>query len=320
MDTPSKKILVSGSLAYDRIMVFPGKFSEHILPDKIHTLNVSFGIDEVTEHFGGTAGNISYNLTLLGERPTILSSAGNDFSRYYDWLKRHAIDLSFISEYNDLPTASAYIITDRADNQITAFHMGAMRRPLKDLPSGVYHGVEMAIVSPGNKEDMREFSKIYQERGIPYIFDPGQALPFFEIPELQKCISGAWILMVNDYEMSYIEKKAEMKKEDILKNSKALVVTLGEKGSKIFTQDAEHSVPAARPQEVSDPTGAGDGYRAGLIKGILSGLPWEVSGRLGSVVSVYTVEKYGTQTHTFTLEDIRKRYKENFGEEIKFES
>lgn len=313
MSAAQKKIFVSGSLAYDRIMVFPGKFSEHILPDKIHTLNVSFGIDAVTEHFGGTAGNIAYNLSLLGESPVIFSSAGNDFEKYRAWLVSHFIDVSCVNVVKDFPTASAYIITDRADNQITAFHMGAMRIPCgaENIEQGA-----IAIISPGNKDDMVQFSRRSALQGRRYIFDPGQALPSFEIEKLSQCIVGAWMLIVNDYEISYIEEKLQKKREEFLKNISVLVITLGEKGAEIMTREKKFSIPPARPMSVSDPTGAGDAFRAGLIKGILSGLDWDACGRLGSVVSVYTVEKYGTQTHTFTLEGIKKRYKENFGKEI----
>lgn len=315
-----KKILVSGSLAYDRIMVFPGRFSEHILPDKIHTLNVSFGIESLKENFGGTAGNISYNLALLEEQPFILSSTGKDFLSYEHWLKEHKIDLSGVIIHKDLPTASAYIITDTADNQITAFHMGATKVSLKEIPDDLLCGAHIAIIAPGNKEDMIQLSNTYARMGLRAIFDPGQALLSFDLEGLQECIFRSWILIANDYEVSYIVEKTGLSKKEILSHIDALITTLGEKGSIIETKEKIYEIPPAKPMNTCDPTGAGDAYRAGLIKGIVSGLPWDVSGKLGSVVSVYTVEKYGTQTHHFTLDDIKKRYEENYKEVLKLSS
>ncbi len=314
-----KKILVSGSLAYDRIMNFPGKFSDYILPDKIHNLNVAFGIDSIQDNFGGTAGNIAYNLALLQEEPVIFSTAGNDFEKYKHWLKLKNIDTSRIVIKGDVPTAMAYITTDQSDNQITGFFMGAMKAPAENILLEDLKDARLAIVSPGNKKDMVYFSRFYKRNNIPYIFDPGQAVPSFNPQELSECIMGAWLLIANDYEISFILEKIKLSKYEILRCCEIVITTLGDKGSCIESQKEKYEIPVAKPKNVSDPTGAGDAYRAGLIKGIVSGLSWEACGKLGAAVSAYTVEKYGTQTHEFTLDEVKNRYRENFGEEIELE-
>ena len=311
-----KKILVSGSLAYDKIMDFPGKFSDYILPDKIHNLNVSFGIDSIQDNFGGTAGNIAYNLALLQEQPVIFSTAGNDFKKYKNWLELKNINTSKIITVKNVPTATAYITTDQSDNQITGFFMGAMKTQAENISVEDLKDARLAIVSPGNKKDMVHFSRFYKKNNMRYIFDPGQAVPSFHPQELSECIMGAWALIANDYEISFILEKTKLTKHKILERCDAVIITLGEKGSSIELQKEKYEIPVAKPKNVSDPTGAGDAYRAGLIKGIIHSFPWEVCGRLGAAVSAYTVEKYGTQTHEFTIEDVKKRYRENFGEEI----
>ncbi len=204
-----KKVLVSGSLAYDRIMDFPGKFSEYILPDKIHNLNVSFGIDTLEENFGGTAGNISYSLSLLDIYPVIFSSAGKDFSKYKDWLSSKNIDTSKIVLANDAPTAVAHIITDQADNQISAFYPGALKNSARIAVEDL-KDVEIAIVAPGNKKDMARFSQFYKKNSMPYIFDPGQMVVSLDIHELKECIEGSKILIANDYEISFILKTTSL--------------------------------------------------------------------------------------------------------------
>ena len=311
-----KKILVSGSLAYDKIMDFPGKFSDYILPDKIHNLNVAFGIDSIQDNFGGTAGNIAHNLALLQEQPVIFSTAGNDFEKYKNWLELKNIDTSKIVIVKEVPTATAYITTDQSDNQITGFFMGAMKTPAENISVEDLKDARLAIVSPGNKKDMGQFSPFYKKNEMWYIFDPGQPVPSFNPQELSECIMGAWALIANDYEISFILEKTKLTKKEILKHCEVVITTLGEKGSSIELQKERYEIPVAKPNSVLDPTGAGDAYRAGLIKGIANSLSWEVCGRLGAVVSAYTVEKYGTQTHEFTLEEVKNRYRENFGEEI----
>lgn len=304
------KIFVSGSLAYDRIMDFSGRFSEHILPDKIHSLNVSFLLDTFTENFGGTAGNIAYNLALLGEAPIVLAAAGNDFLPYRDWLEKNRVDTNAINIIPEEKTSFCYIVTDRADNQITAFYPGAMKFPAQPLAKELEPA--MAIISPGYLAGMREYPGFYKKNNIPYIYDPGQQIPALAGDDLIAGISGAKAFISNDYELSLVMQKTGLSENDILAKTEILVTTLGEKGSIIKTGDAVYAIPPARAANASDPTGAGDAFRAGFIKGLAHGLPLETCGRLAATVAVYTVEKYGTQTHSFTMEELRERYEDNF--------
>lgn len=318
-------ILISGSLAYDRIMNFPGRFRDHIIPDKLHALSVSFLVDRVDEHFGGTAGNIAYSLALLGMRPTILAAAGSDFARYRAWLVRAGVDVSAIAEHRDLPTAAATIMTDREDNQIAAFHLGAMGRKSPKHALSKVEGSKVksrklltsasfAIVSPGNIDDMRALPRIYKQKKIPYLYDPGQQIPALSTADLRAGITGAHALIVNDYELALVLKKTAWTKQEILKRVEMMVTTMGAKGSVITMRQENKTVtiPAAKPKAVVDPTGAGDAYRAGFLFGLTRGWPLPVVGRFASLVSVYTVERKGTQTHTFTMSGLRVRYRRTF--------
>ncbi len=316
-------ILVSGSLAYDSIMDFPGKFQDHILPEKLHVLSVSFLINKIEKNFGGTAGNIAYTLALLGERPTIFASAGNDFTPYKAWLTRHKVDCSKIS-IQSVPTASAYVMTDRSDNQITAFYPGAMGRECKmknEECRMLLKNAKMAIVSPGNIDDMRVFPTLYKKHKIPYIYDPGQGIPALSRNDLINGMNGAEVLMLNDYELALVQEKTGFTKEKILNRVKILVVTLGEKGSIIQTKDSrlkiqEIKIPIVKPKAVVDPTGAGDAYRAGFIYGLVQGWPLEKIGKFGALLAAYTVEKTGTQTHQFSWKTLKARYHKNFKEKL----
>ncbi|MFA5318585.1 MAG: carbohydrate kinase family protein [Patescibacteria group bacterium] len=309
------KILVSGSLAHDKIMNFPGYFKDHILPEKIHSLNVSFLVENLNENFGGTAGNIAYNLALLGEQPVILAAAGNDFDNYRDWLENNKVDVTNIKTVEDEKTAFANIMTDQADNQLTAFYPGAMKYSGGDIPDELLQD-SLAIISPGYIEDMKKYPAIYRENNIPFIFDPGQQIPALGGEDLKNGINGAKVLMSNDYELDLIIKKTGWDENKILEKAEIIVTTLGEKGSQIKTKDSGFSVPPAKPENTSDPTGAGDAYRAGFIKGLAEGWPLEICGRFAGVISCYTVEKYGTQTHKFNLEEAAKRYEDNFNDQL----
>lgn len=308
-----KKIVVSGSLVYDRIMDFPGKFSDHILPDKIHILNVSFTINKLKESFGGTAGNIAYNLSLLNEKPIILGLAGSDFNKYRRWLKKQNIDISKIKEVKNELTASAYIMTDQADNQITGFYPGPKDKKYCQITRRIKK-VGLAIVAPDFKDRMVEYIKIYKKLNVPYIFDPGQQITSFTNTELKQMIEGSKVLIGNDYEIQLILNKLSLNLEKLTKMIEILVITKGAKGSEIYSQNKKLNISPARPKNTSDPTGAGDAYRAGLIKGLTEGWPLAKVGRLAGLVAVYTVEKYGTQTHRFSWEGLKKRYRENFKE------
>lgn len=313
-------IFISGSLAYDRIMDFPGKFSDHILPDKIHILNVCFTINELKENFGGTAGNIAYALSLLGEKPRIIAAAGKDFEPYAFWLDRNHIPTDYIKIIEDEFTAGAYITTDQADNQITAFNPGAMKYSADFDFASLSPDDTLAIVSPGNLDDMFGFSRKYKEKKVPYIFDPGQSLPGWSAEQLAEMIDGSYIFICNDYELEMTQDKTALSVEDILRRTKILITTRGEHGSLLrsLNTDREESIeiPAVYTDSVKDPTGAGDAYRAGLIKGLIHPKKDIVhAARLGAVCATYSVEVYGTQNFSFSRKEFSKRFKEAFGSE-----
>ena len=306
-------IFVSGSLAYDRIMDFPGKFADHILPEKIHILNVCFMVNGLIERFGGTAGNIAYNLTLLGEEPVILATGGKDFGPYEDWLLRLGLPLGGIRPISQEFTAGAYITTDLGDNQITGFNPGAMKYPSEFNFDGINPNETLAIVAPGNLEDMQAYSRAYKTKGVPYIFDPGQSIPAWDGADLKEMATGALALIVNDYELEMFRKKTGLDEAGILEETTTLVTTKGEEGSVILTSKGEEDIPAIPARRVADPTGAGDAYRAGLIKGLILGLPWTIAGRMGAVLASFAVEQQGTQEHQLELADFWERYAGNFG-------
>ena len=300
-------IMTSGSLAYDRIMNFPGSFSDHILPEKIHVLNVSFTVDSLIEKFGGTAGNIAYALSLLGEKPIILATIGRDYHRYFEWLKKNKISRDNITIIEEELTACAYITTDRANNQITEFNPGAMKEPSPFNFDKIDPKESIAIIAPGNLNDMMDYSAIYKAKGIDYIFDPGQSLPIWDSQELIRCIEGSKIMISNDYELELIISKTGLDKDNLLQRTNSIITTLGEKGSRVSTPAGEINIPATKPKEVVDPTGAGDAYRAGLIKGLIQGKTMEQSATMGSVCASFTVECNGTQEYHFSLTEFKER-------------
>ncbi len=307
------QIFISGSLAYDRIMDFPGKFADHIMPDKIHILNVCFMVNGLRERFGGTAGNIAYNLVLLGKLPLILATAGKDFDRYEEWLNKQGLPLDGIKRIEEELTAGAYITTDMADNQITGFNPGAMKYPSRFQFDGIDPHSAIAIVAPGSLEDMLIYSQTYRELQVPYIFDPGQSIPAFTGNQLVEMITGSDILISNDYELEMIMAATGLDKGVLSKKTKTIITTLGENGSRLATQNRETTIPAVAPVRVSDPTGAGDAYRAGLIKGLVMGKNLVDASKIGATCASYAVECCGTQEHRFTEADFWKRYEDNFG-------
>jgi adenosine kinase len=308
------QILISGSLAYDRIMDFPGKFSDHILADKIHILNVCFVVNGLAEKFGGTAGNIAYTLALLGERPLILATAGSDFAKYEDWLRQHDLPLEGIRLIPEELTAGAYITTDMADNQITGFNPGAMKYPSLYEVDHAQLPDRLAIVAPGNVEDMLSYSQSYKEHNIPYIFDPGQQITSLSAEQLTDLLSGSKLLIANDYELELIVQKTGLPRKELLKRTEAIIVTFGENGSIIIAARGEKKIGVAKPSKVLDPTGAGDAYRAGLIKGLVLGKELADAARMGATSASYAVECQGTQEHSFTQEEFWSRYRAAFGE------
>ncbi len=308
------KIYVSGSLAYDRIMDFPGKFSDHIFPEKIHILNVCFTVNGMIEKFGGTAGNIAYSLSLLGEEPRIIAAIGKDYQRYFDWLRENRIPVDGIRIVEEEFTAGAYITTDQADNQITGFNPGAMKHRSGHTFRSDGPADSLCIIGPGNLGDMKEYAGLCKKKGIRVICDPGQSLTQWDGAGLREWLTGSMMLITNDYELEMVQKMTGLDKRGLLDLTGIIITTLGERGSLVTSSSAEFTVPAAKAHAVVDPTGAGDAYRAGLLKGIVAGNDLETSARLGAVAAAYAVEKYGTQEHRFTEEEFRERYRCNFGE------
>jgi len=307
-------IFVSGSLAYDRIMDFPGRFSDHILPEKIHILNVCFMVNGISEKFGGTAGNIAYSLALLEQPSTILAAVGRDFDAYEGWLRQHGLPLTGIRRVESEHTAGAYITTDLSDNQITGFNPGAMRHPSLYRFDNENPAETFAIISPGNMEDMLYFSRFYKERKIPYIFDPGQQIPVLSKDLLLEMITGSEILIANDYELQLIEKAISLTRSELLNLTRAVIVTMGENGSIVCINHQEIKIRVARAKQVVDPTGAGDAYRAGLIKGLISNKDLPNAAQMGATCASFAVECYGTQEHYFSAQEFQERYQENFSQ------
>jgi adenosine kinase len=307
------RIFISGSLAYDRIMDFPGRFADHILPEKIHILNVCFMVNGLIERFGGTAGNIAYNLALLGERPYILATAGRDFGPYREWLERLGLPLAGIKEISQDFTAGAYITTDLSDNQITGFNPGAMKYKSDYHFDGLDPREALAIVAPGNLDDMLAYTRFYQDRGVSYIFDPGQSIPAWAGDKLQEMTQGSLALIVNDYELEMFRQKTGLDIPGLLSLTPRLIITHGEHGSLLATEAGDLAIPAVPARKVVDPTGAGDAYRAGLLKGLSLGLDWRDAARIGAVLASFSVEQQGTQEHRLEVQEFCERYYKNFG-------
>jgi len=303
-------IIIHGSIAYDRIMNFPGYFKEHILPDKIHSLNVSFQINKLSEMRGGTGGNIAYNMVLLEETPMLLSCVGSDGETYLHSLKELGVRVDAVEKYDDIYTAVCHIITDRGNNQITAFSMGAAARPVHFDFSTVDPKDALVIFAPANnKIDSLQFIAECKKYGIRYIFDPGQTITDYNGKELKECIHGAYIFIANDYELQLTMQKTGLTEPHILERTEILITTLGEKGSVIKNHKEVIDVPAFLQHHLIDPTGAGDAYRAGLVKGLTAGLPLQQCGYLAACAASYAIEHIGTQSHTYTIKEFRERYK-----------
>lgn len=309
-------VYVSGSLALDRIMIFPGKFADHILPDKIHILNVCFLLDGMAEHFGGTAGNIAYNLAMMEEKPLILACVGKDFDAYGKRLDGLGLSRAGIRTVADQFTAGAYITTDESDNQITGFNPGAMRERCGYQFPASHQGKVMGIISPGNVQDMVELPEYFKKAGIPYIFDPGQQITALTGEQMTQAITGSYALCTNDYELEMVMKATGLSKADLLGRTGALVTTLGEQGSIISQGADEVKVAAVKVEKALDPTGAGDSYRAGLLKGLSLGWTLAEAAMIGAAAAAFCVEKKGTQEHTFTLESLSARMKAAYGKTL----
>jgi adenosine kinase len=308
--------LICGSLAYDTIMVFPDQFKNHILPDKVHILNVSFLVPRMRREFGGCAGNIAYNLKLLGGNPVPMATVGQDFATYRAHFQECGISLDFVKELPDLFTAQAFITTDLDDNQITAFHPGAMMRSyenhVRDVPD-----VGFGIVGPDGYEAMLQNSAEFAECNIPFIFDPGQAMPLFNGKELTQMIEQATYVTVNDYESNLLQEKTGLSEKQIAERVQAYLITRGPKGSEIHSKDGIMQIPVATAIRVVDPTGCGDAYRAGLIYGWMNDMDMATTGRIASLMGALKIENVGPQNQRFDYEQFAEQFRQQFGYALK---
>jgi adenosine kinase len=304
--------LICGSVAYDTIMVFRDRFKDHILPDKVHILNVSFLVPDMRREFGGCAGNIAYSLKLLGGEPLPMATVGRDFAPYADWMDRCGIDRRHIRVIDNSYTGQAFITTDTDDNQITAFHPGAMNLSHENHIADA-DGVKLGIVSPDGREGMIQHAEEFATGAIPFIFDPGQGMPMFSGEELTRFLEQATWVTLNDYEAELMQERTGRSLERLAQLVQALIVTRGAEGSRIYTGGECLEIPVAEPDAVNDPTGCGDAYRAGLLYGLLRELPWEVTGRVASLMGAIKIAHYGTQNHDLTPAEFAARFKEAFG-------
>ncbi len=303
--------LICGSFAYDNIMVFQDHFKNHILPDKIHILNVSFLVPKLRREFGGCAGNIAYNLHLLGGEPLPMGTVGTDFSPYRAWMDNCGIARDHVKVIDGALTAQAFITTDLDDNQITAFHPGAMEHAAQNH-IGEAKGVDIGIVAPDGRDGMIAHAAQFEAADIPFIFDPGQGMPMFDGEDLKRFIAQATWVTVNDYESQLMQERTGWDLKDISARVDGLIVTCGGEGSRIYVDERQIEIPAVPVHRLLDPTGCGDAYRAGLLYGLTHGLNWETTGRMAALLGAIKIEHAGTQNHHFEREEFARRYEEAF--------
>ena len=306
------KIVVTGSIAYDYLMSFPGKFTEHFLPEHMNRVSLSFLVDSMVKRRGGCAPNIAYTLALLGERPLLMATAGEDFGEYRRWLEAAGIDTSLVVEIDGKFCASFFCSTDQDNNQIASFYTGAMA-DAGQLSFRTVRDCGLAIIAPNDPGAMVQYAEECRTLDIPFIFDPGQQCARMSGDDLRDGVSGAAIVIVNDYELELLRQKTGMSEADILREARALVITRGEHGSTVATEDEWIDVAAVTPHRIVDPTGVGDAYRGGLMKGIVLGLPYETCARMGSVAAAYVLEHLGGLSHSYTWEEFQNRYEQHFG-------
>jgi adenosine kinase len=306
------RTLICGSMAYDTIMVFRDRFKNHILPEKIHILNVAFLVPDMRREFGGCAGNIAYSLSMLQGEPVIMATIGSDAQPYIERLAQLGLDATHVRRVDETFTAQAFITTDLDDNQITAFHPGAMNFSHLNSVSDA-SGIELGIVAPDGRDGMLQHAREFAQAGIAFIFDPGQGLPMFDGPELLAFIDQAAYVTLNDYEAQLLQERTGQSAAVLAKRVRALIVTRGAEGSTIHAGGRELSIPSVKPEAVVDPTGCGDAYRAGLLFGIARGMDWETTGRLASLIGALKIASRGGQNHRFDRAQIEVRYKEAFG-------
>ena len=314
-------VVLTGSIAYDYIMSFPGFFKDHILPEKIHEISVSFLVDSMKKQRGGIATNIAYNLALLGERPKIMATVGEDFEDYRRWLELHYIDTSAIIAIPNEFTASFFVSTDKQQNQIASFYTGAMAHAKRvSFQDHINGPITLAVISPNDPGAMVQYVAECKALGIPYVYDASQQIIRLDGEDLKEGCRGSKMIMLNDYELSMLQNKTGWDEDEIAAQTETLIVTYGEKGSTITHAGETIKIPVATPRQIGEPTGAGDAYRAGILKGVMHNCAWEFTGRLGALAATYALEEHGTQNHHYTLPEFAERFQQAFGrwEEIKY--
>jgi adenosine kinase len=306
------RMIVTGSIAYDYLMSFPGSFTDHLLPDQLARVSLSFLVDTMDKRRGGCAPNIAYTLALLGERPQLMATAGQDFEEYRRWLEAAGVDTSLVQEVPGKFTASFFCSTDSGNNQIASFYTGAMAHA-GELSFRTLGDIDLVIISPNDPRAMTQYAEECRTMGVRFIFDPGQQCARMEGDELIDGINGAFMVICNDYEFELIRQKTGLGEQDIVSRNQMLVVTKGEHGATVFTQSGELQVPAVPPRQIADPTGVGDAYRGGFMKGLSLGVDPLVCAQLGSVAAAYALEHLGGQSHAYTWSEFRARYETHFG-------
>ncbi len=306
-------IICTGSIAYDYLMSFPGYFKDHIIPDKLDSISLSFLVDSMIRQRGGIAPNICYNLALLGEKPMLMGTVGEDFEDYRAWLQNHGVDTSLVQRIDGVYTASFFANTDLSNNQIASFYTGAMAYA-KDLTLKVLdkNQVELVVISANDPTAMAKYAKECKELGLPYLFDPGQQVVRNDPADIRDGINGAQSLFINEYEFELIQKHTGMSAESIRNAVEFVVITCGECGSDIWVKDMHFRIPAVAPRKIADPTGVGDAFRGGFLRGRRLKLDWQTCGQMGALAATYCLENRGTQNHTYTLKEFVQRYRENF--------
>jgi adenosine kinase len=308
-------IVVTGSIAYDYIMSFPGRFREHILPDQLDNLSLSFLVDSMKKQRGGCAANIAFNLALLGERPRVMATAGNDFGEFRAWLEAHGVDTSDVQEFQDEFTSSFFVSTDLEQKQIASFYIGAMGRAGELSFKRLSRRPDLVIISPNDPAAMTAYVRECKELGIAYIYDPSQQIVRLSDQDLRDGIAGSRITIVNDYEFEMLRSRLKMDETAMLDCTQTLIITRGEAGSTILERDFKIDVPSVLTARPIDPTGVGDAYRAGMLKGLALGLPWATVGRMAGLAATYVLENHGPQNHRYTREEFIQRYRTYFGDE-----
>ena len=307
--------LICGSFAYDNIMVFQDQFKNHILPDKVHILNVCFLVPNMRREFGGCAGNIAYNLMLLEGDGKPMGAVGHDFGPYSQWMDQTGVSRQYLTEIADTYTAQAFITTDLDDNQITAFHPGAMNHA-HEVKIPANDGISLALISPDGRDGMLEHAQQFADAGIPFIFDPGQGLPMFDGAELNNFLEQASFVTVNDYESQLMQERTQLSEGEIAERVNALIVTKGAEGSIVYANGKKLIIPAVKVTDLNDPTGCGDAYRAGLIFGIMNDMDWETACRVASLMGAIKIQHHGTQNHSFSLAEFKDHFNREFGYRI----